>query len=249
MNTILATRAAALLLSVTLVACGGGGDDGGAPSPAAPAPAPGPTAQQGVFIDAAVQGGSNRPLHGRTDSSGRFNYRRRARSSPRAHHARQQVPRRDVSRLSGGKCETISALQKSRDFCSHSSDGNPENGIVLDDAVQSAADLFGPINFNQSTAAFALDAAVLGLLRQARGAAATLVTTERALGHLRDATFRFRYPGIWRLTFNDGTGDFAIDNEGRVRGSAVYQGKTYALMGFVAGNGGVALYASDPTDQ
>lgn len=256
MKTILAARSAALLLSVTLIACGGGGDDGGGPAPAAaPTPTGGPSAQQGVFIDAAVQGlgFTSGTFTGRTDSNGRFNYRTgETVTFTLGRTTLGSAPGGDVVTpltLAGTSDETDQrVVNVARFLQSLDADGNPENGIVLDDAVQVAADVFGPINFNQSAAAFALDPAVLGLLRQARGAAATLVTAERALGHLRDATFRFRYPGIWRLTFNDGTGDFAIDNEGRVRGSAVYQGKTYALMGFVAGNGGLVLYASDPTD-
>ena len=245
----------ALFITSLLAACGSGGGDGSAPGPAAPSPAPGPAAQQGVFIDAAVQGLSftSGTLTGRTDANGRFDYRtgetvtftlgRTTLGSVRGGDVVTPLTLFSVSDETDQRVVNLARLLQSLD-----ADGNPENGIVLDEAVHAAADLFGPINFNQSTAAFALDPNVLSLVRQARGAAATLVTTERALGHLRDATFRYRYPGIWRMTFSDGTGEFAIDNDGRARGSAVYQGKTYALMGYVAGNGGVALYASDPTD-
>lgn len=256
MRTLFSARCFALFLAATLTACGSGGGDGGSPAPVTPPPAPpASTAQQGVFIDAAVQGlgFTSRTFTGRTDANGRFDYRTGERvtfSLGRTPFG--SVPGSDVVTpltLAGTSDETDQRVTNiARLLQSLDADGNPENGIVLDQAVQDAADLFGPINFNQSTAAFALDPAVLGLLRAARGATATLVTTERALGHLRDATFRYRYPGIWRMTFTDGSGEFAIDNDGRVRGSAVYQGKTFALMGYVAGNGGVALYASDPTD-
>lgn len=254
MRTTFVVRWAALLFSAGLIACGSGGGDSGSPAPAAPAPAaPGSTAQQGVFIDAAVQGlgFTSGSFTGRTDANGRFDYRT-------GEIVTFTLGRSTLGSVPGGAVVTPLTLAGTSDetdqrvinvarfLQSLDADRNPENGIVLDDAVQSAADLFGPINFNQSTAAFALDPAVLGLLRQARGPAATLVTTERALGHLRDATFRYRYPGIWRLTFTDGTGDFAIDNDGRVRGSAVHQGKTLALLGYVAGNGGIAIYAVDP---
>jgi len=249
----------ALLFTFALAACGSGGGDGGGsvpgPTTPPPAPSPGPVAQQGVFIDAAVQGlgFTSGTFTGRTDASGRFDYRSgETVTFTLGRTTLGSVPGGDVVTpltLFGTSDETDQRVTNlARLLQSLDADGNPENGIVLDEAVQTAADLFGPVNFNQSTAAFALDPTVLALLRQARGPNAMLVTTERALGHLRDATFRYRYPGIWRTTFAGGSGEFAIDNDGRVRGQAVYQGKTLALMGYVAGNGGVALYASDPTD-
>lgn len=253
MNVPFAARLAAVLCAVALTACGSGGD-GGAPAPAAPPAAPpAPAAQQGVFIDAAVQGlgFTSGTFTGRTDANGRFDYRPgETVTFTLGRTTLGSVPGGDVVTpltLAGTSDETdqrvvnIARLLQSLD-----ADSNPENGIVLDEAVQSAALPIGPINFNQSTAAFAIDPLVLDLLRQARGSTATLTTTERALGHLRDATFRYRYPGIWRVTFTDGTGDFAIDNEGRVRGTATYQGAAYPLMGYVAGNGGVVIYAADP---
>jgi hypothetical protein len=76
MRTSFGSRLAALFFSAALTACGSG--DGGAPAPAAPAPAPpGPIAQQGVFIDAAVQGlgFTSGTFTGRTDANGHFDYR------------------------------------------------------------------------------------------------------------------------------------------------------------------------------
>ena len=257
MRTSSVARVFSLLFVAALTACGSGGDGGSAPAAGAPpAPPPAtPAAQQGIFVDSAVQGlgFTSGTFTGRTDANGRFDYRAgETVTFTLGRSTLGSAPGSDVITplsVAGTGDETDQRVTNiARLLQSLDADGNPENGIVLDDAVQSAADLFGPINFNQSTAAFALDPMVLGLLRQARGAAATLVTTERALGHLRDATFRYRYPGIWSLTFPDSSGEFGIDNDGRLRGQAVSQGTTYPLMGYVASNGGVAFYASDPAD-
>lgn len=237
---------------MALAGCGGG--DGGASPGPTPTPPPGQQAGRGVFIDAAVQGlgFSSASFSGHTDAHGRFDY------AP-GERVTFTLGRSTLGSAAGADVVTPMALFGTSDetdqrvvniarlLQSLDADGNPDNGIVLDDAVQTAAAAVGPIDFNQSTAAFAADPLVLDLLRRARGGAATLVTIERALGHLRDATFRYRYPGIWRVTFAGGTGEFAIDDLGRVRGAAVYQGNTYPLMGYVAGNGGVAIHAADPT--
>lgn len=240
---------AGLLTATVLAGCGGGGGGG-----ASPAPPPAPQARQGVFIDAAVQGlgFTSGAFSGRTDANGRFDY------AP-GERVTFTLGRSTLGSAAGADVVTPLALFGTSDetdprvvniarlLQSLDADGNPDNGIVLDDAAQAAAAAVGPIDFSQSTAAFASDPLVLDLVRRARGATAALVTTERALGHLRDATFRHRYPGIWRVTFADGTGEFAIDDQGRARGAAVYRGKTYPLMGYVAGNGSVAIHAADPT--
>jgi hypothetical protein len=256
MRTSSAVRLGALFLAVAFTGCGGSGGGDSAPPPAnPPANPPAATAQQGVFIDAAVQGlGFNSgTFSGRTDAQGQFQYATNETVT-------FSLGRTTLGSVAGGDVITPMTLAGTSDetdprvvnlarlLQSLDADGNPENGIVLDDAVQTAANAVGPINLNQSVAAFAADPVVADLLRQARGPAATLVTTDRALGHLRDATFRFRYPGIWRVTSAEGSGEFAIDNDGRVRGSAVYQGNNYPLLGYVAGNGSVAIYAADPSN-
>jgi hypothetical protein len=252
MKTLSMFRLGALLLAVAFTGCGGGSGEA-APAPASPPPAPPtPTAKQGVFIDAAVQGlgFSTGSFTGRTDADGRFQFATgETVTFTLGRTTLGSVPGGDVitpMNLAGTSDETDPrVVNLARLLQSLDADGNPENGIVLNDAAQTAANAVGPINLNQSVAAFAADPLVGDLLRQARGATATLVTTERALGHLRDATFRYRYPGIWRVTAAEGSGEFAIDNEGRVRGSAVFQGNSYPLLGYVAGNGGVAIYAAD----
>jgi hypothetical protein len=207
-----------------------------------------------VFIDAAVQGlgYQSASFSGLTDADGRFQF-------GAGETVVFTLGRTTLGSAAGADVLTPLALFRTSDdtdprvvnltrlLQSLDADGNPDNGITLDAAARSAADAFGPLDLDQPVAAFAADSQVSALLRAARGAGAVLVTTERALGHLRDATFRYRYPGIWRVSFTDGSGEFAIDNLGRARGAAVYQGKTYPLMGYVAGNGGVAIYAADPT--
>lgn len=248
-----------VIAGALLAGCGGGGGGGSAPSPApnpgpSPSPSPTPAPRSGVFIDAAVQGlgYQSASSSGLTDADGRFQF-------GAGETVTFTLGRTTLGSVAGADVLTPLALFRTSDdtdrrvvnlarlLQSLDADGLPENGITLDAAARSAADAVGPLNLDQPVAVFAADAQVGALLQAARGAGAGLVTTERALGHLRDATFRYRYPGIWRVTFTDGSGEFAIDDLGRARGAAMYQGKTYPLMGYVAGNGGVAIYAADPT--
>lgn len=178
--------------TLLLASCGGGGSEGGADTSNNSA-----TLQQGVFVDSAVTGLSYRTAsrEGVTDSNGTFRYR-----------AGEQV-RFLIGDLEFGRSEgqaLVSPLNlvagaddvndpAVTNICrllqSLDADGNPNNGIVLSDAVHSA--MTGrQIDFAIAPEAFSDDAEILGLLAALNAqntfpnGPRTLISAAQARSHL-----------------------------------------------------------------
>ncbi len=131
---------------LALAACGGGG--GGSDSGSSPAPTP--TAQQGYFIDSAVEGlnysASPSGLVGVTDSAGEYNYQPGDTitfsignivlgSAPAAGH----ITPLDLVDGAGADTSNQQVVNISRLLMTLDVDGNPDNGIEIPDGIAAAA--------------------------------------------------------------------------------------------------------------
>lgn len=205
-TTISVLRLAVFSTSLGLLAsCGGGGGGGGDSGGSAAG------ASVGVLLDAEVQGVSYKTspsnLSGVTNSLGQYNYRPgdtvtfslgdiEIGSAPASGTL---TPRDLANNMTLPLGVTVSDVVSNIAIFlqTFDSDGNPSNGIQINDPALLTAAAGQSLDFAQSTAAFVGDATLASLA----GSTYAVVDAEAALDHLAE-TEKKRLVGSWREIYN-----------------------------------------------
>lgn len=234
-GTIMKTTRFAVLFS-TLLACGltacggGGGDDdenegGGGPSagpgwsvpPAPPSTPPQGTPLDGIFRDAVVQGldyTDNGALSGTTGPDGGFRYAQGNMVTFRIGTIRVAsyfgAPYLSPLHLPPTMTNRIQRAENAMRFLQMLDlDGNPDNGILISEAVRAVAPTWPEPDFSLSESAFA--AAVQPIIESANladGVTHTLPSAAVAVEHFARTAW-CTYSGLYRGTYS-GSGDNGV---------------------------------------
>ncbi len=123
-------------------------------------------------------------------------------------------------------------------------DGDPSNGILINETVRMTASGNFAVNFDQTTEDFEIDpflfAALTGLTPSTTAGFRGLVATTVARSNLRPTLFETLagfYQGVFLSEVNNGTVDIAVDENGNITGSAEGNSADFVLTGSLESDG------------
>lgn len=233
------------LFSLLLLSCGGGGSGG------SPGSKDTENTQQGVFLDAVVEGISytSGSISGTTDANGTFNYQPGQSITFKigdivigtATGAPIITPTSFVSDTDPNGYHIV--INTIRFLMTLDSDGDPDNGIQISEAVRSAA-VGQKVDFSVSAAVFDSDSKLINALSVMIAGSRPLVDEKVASEHFRKTfnEIKSNIAGDYSGTFsgdNNGTWSITVDKDGNISGSGHSNdtGLDFTVSGNVKSNG------------